>query len=72
MLKGEKHLGELAKLARIEVDFRNEFSNVLCVMTKLVLLQNDMKTTTVKIEYDLDVIVSLIQSLSYTITILSI
>ena len=60
MLKGEEQLGhELAKLAKVEVEFRNEFSNVLCVETKLILLPNDMKTATVKMEYDLEFIVSL-------------
>ena len=60
MLKGEEQLGhELAKLTKVEVEFRNEFSNVLCVETKLILLPNDMKTATVKMEYDLEFIVSL-------------
>ena len=60
ILEGEEHLGhDLASLVRLEVTFRNEFSNVLCLVTKLVLLQNDKKTTTIKIEYDLDFIVSL-------------
>ena len=59
MLRGEKHLGhELADLAKLEVEFRNEFSNVLCVATKLVLLHNDMKTVTVKMEYDCEFLVS--------------
>ena len=58
MLKGEK-LGEIAELARLEVEFRHDFSNVLCMVTKLVLLQNDTRTTTAKIEYDLEFLVSL-------------
>ena len=59
MLRGEKHLGhKLAELAKLEVEFRNEFSNVLCVETKLVLLHSDMKTATVKMEYDLEFLVS--------------
>ena len=59
VLRGEKHLGhELAELAKLEVEFRNEFSNVLCVETKLVLLHNDMKTTTVKMDYDIEFLVS--------------
>jgi hypothetical protein len=59
MLSGEKDLAhELAELAKLEVEFRNEFSNVLCVETKLVLLHNDMKTATVKMDYDLEFLVS--------------
>ena len=59
MLKGEQHLGhELAELVKLEVEFRNDFSNVLCVETKLVLLHNDMKTATVKMEYDKEFLVS--------------
>ena len=59
MLRGEKHLGhELAELAKLEVEFRNEFSNVLYVETKLVLLHSDVKTATVKMEYDLEFLVS--------------
>ena len=58
VLRGEKHLGhELAELAKLEVEFRNEFSNVLYVETKLVLLHND-KTTTVKMDYDIEFLVS--------------
>jgi hypothetical protein len=62
VLREEKDLGhELAELAKLEVEFRNEFSNVLCVETKLVLLHNlhnDMKTATVKMDYDLEFLVS--------------
>jgi hypothetical protein len=58
VLRGEKDLGhELAELAKLEIEFRNEFSNVLCVETKLVLLHND-KTATVKMDYDLEFLVS--------------
>ena len=56
-LRGEE-LGEVADLARLEVEFKNDFSNVLNVVTKLVLLQNDT-TATAKIDYDLDFLVSL-------------
>lgn len=56
---GEEQLGhELAELAKLVVEFRNEFSNVLCVETKLVLLHNDMKTATVKMDYDIEFLVS--------------
>ena len=59
MLRGEEHLGhELAELAKLEVEFRNEFSNILCVETKLVLLHNDMKTATVKMDYNMELLVS--------------
>ena len=59
MLRGEKQFGhELAELVKLEVEFRNDFSNILCVETKLVLLHNDMKTATVKMEYDLEFLVS--------------
>lgn len=57
MVEGEEKLGELAGLARLEVEFWNKFSNVLHITTKLVLLQKD-KTTTVNIEYDRKFIVS--------------
>ena len=56
-LRGDD-LGEVADLARLEVEFKNDFSNVLNVVTKLVLLQNET-TVTAKIEYDLDFLVSL-------------
>ena len=55
---GEDRLGDLAKLVRLEVEFHNDFSNVLCVVTKSTLLDNGMKTATVKIDYDEDYIVS--------------
>ena len=57
-IAGEDRLGELAKLIRLEVEFHNEFSNVLCVVTKSTLLENGMKTATVKIDYDEEFIVS--------------
>ena len=57
-IMGEDCLGELAKLVRLEVEFHNEFSNVLCVVTKCTLLGNGMKTATVKIDYDEKFIVS--------------
>ena len=56
-LRGED-LGEVADLARLEVEFKNDYSNVLNVVTKLILLQNDT-TVTAKIDYDLDFLVSL-------------
>ena len=70
MLRGENQLGhELAELAKLEVEFRNNFSNVLCVETKLVLLHNDMKTATVKMEYDHEFLVSSAISQSPALTI---
>lgn len=56
-MEGEDKLGKLAGLAKLEVEFWNDFSNVLRVTTKLILLQND-KTATVNIEYDQEFIVS--------------
>lgn len=68
VISGEKALGELANLARLEVEFRNEFSNVLCVVTTLVLLQND-KTSTVKMVYDTEFIVSSCNYLKFILCI---
>ncbi len=57
VMEGHEEIGELSGLAQLELSFSYDFTNVLCVHTRLHLLHGD-KTTKARVEYDISFLVS--------------
>ena len=57
LMETHEQLGELSELVQLELSFSYDFTNVLCVHTRMHLLHGD-KTSKARIKYDINFLVS--------------